>query len=140
MLAYEMIRRRQTTLHNRPTPAEMEILGVLWELGPSTVRDVVEVIEKRKATHYTTILKLMQIMHQKDLVIRDEKGKAHIYKVAQKQELTQRNAVSDLLEKVFSGSAAKLVQHVLETKAATREELAEIRRMISEAEAKAGDK
>jgi len=115
----------------------MEILGVLWELGPSTVRDVVKVIEKRKATHYTTVLKLMQIMHQKGLVVRDEKGKAHIYRVAQKQELTQKNAVSDLLEKVFSGSAAKLVQHVLETKSASREELAEIRRMISEAEARA---
>ena len=115
----------------------MEILGVLWELGPSTVRDVVKMIEKRKATHYTTVLKLMQIMHQKGLVARDEEGKAHIYRVAQKQELTQKNAVSDLLEKVFSGSAAKLVQHVLETKSASREELAEIRRMISEAEARA---
>lgn len=132
-----MIRRRRSLPQSRPTPAEMEILGVLWELGPSTVRDVVKMIEKRKATHYTTVLKLMQIMHQKGLVARDEKGKAHIYRVAQKQELTQKNAVSDLLEKVFSGSAAKLVQHVLETKSASREELAEIRRMISEAEARA---
>ncbi|HKX84106.1 MAG TPA: BlaI/MecI/CopY family transcriptional regulator, partial [Pyrinomonadaceae bacterium] len=89
---------------------------------------------KTKPTQYTTILKLMQIMHQKGLVTRNEKEKAHIYRAAQSQQSTRTNVVGDLLDKMFQGSAAKLVQHVLETKAASREELAEIRRMITEAE------
>ncbi|HEV8591821.1 MAG TPA: BlaI/MecI/CopY family transcriptional regulator [Pyrinomonadaceae bacterium] len=129
-----MLRRNKTLNKIRPTAGELEILGVLWQSGPSTVRDVFETIAKNKSTQYTTILKLMQIMHQKGLLVRNEKEKAHIYRAAQSQEQTQTNVVTDLLDKVFQGSAAKLVQHVLETKAASPEEIAEIRRMITEAE------
>ena len=125
-----MLRRTKT----KPTAAELEILSVLWQSGPSTVRDVFESIAETKPTQYTTILKLMQIMHQKGLVARNEKEKAHVYRAAQSQQSTQTNVVGDLLDKMFQGSAAKLVQHVLETKAASPEELAEIRRMITEAE------
>jgi predicted transcriptional regulator len=129
-----MLRRNKTHNKIKPTAGELEILGVLWQSGPSTVREVFESIAETKNTQYTTILKLMQIMHQKGLLVRNEKEKAHVYRAAQSQEQTQTNVVTDLLDKVFQGSAAKLVQHVLETKAASREELAEIRRMIAEAE------
>lgn len=119
---------------NKPTVAELEILDILWDRGKATVRDIHEVINSQRPTAYTTVLKTMQIMHDKGLVKRDESGKAHVYKPAQSQRQTQRNLVTDLLDKAFRGSALKLVQHVLETKPATAEELAEIRRMIAEAE------
>ena len=124
---------------NQPTPAELEILDVLWELKKATVREVFKEISKRKATTYTTVLKFMQIMREKGLVTRDVKEKAHVYRPRQTQRQTQTKLVSTLLEKAFRGSALSLVQHVLETKPASREELSEIRRMINEVEAR-GDK
>lgn len=123
---------------NKPTPAELEILTVLWKKETATVRDVYEVLNQRKPTVYTTVLKLMQIMYEKGLVERDSSNKAHIYRARQPQMETQQNLVSDLLEKAFRGSALKLVQHVLETKPASAEDLAEIRRLITEAEEKNG--
>jgi len=120
----------------KPTSAELEILAVLWELGPTSVRNVFERLSEKKATTYTTVLKFMQIMNEKGLVKRDEKSRAHIYRAAIAQEHTQKGLVKDLLDKAFRGSALRLVQHVLETKPASREELAEIKRMIAEAEAR----
>ena len=117
----------------KPTSAELEILNILWEKGPSPVSVVHDYVRGRKPTHYTTILKLMQIMHEKGLVKRNESGKAHIYRAAVTEDQTQTNLVADLLERAFRGSASKLVQHVLEAKAASADELAEIRRMIEEA-------
>jgi len=128
------------TKKDKPTSAELEILDVLWQKGNATVRDVHNEINARRPTAYTTVLKLMQIMFEKGLVRRDPQGKAHIYRPAQSQQQTQKRLVSDLLDKAFRGSALKLVQHVLETKPATAEELAEIRRMINEAEAKGARK
>jgi predicted transcriptional regulator len=125
---------------NHPTPAELEILDILWDLKKGTVRDVYEVISSRKTTAYTTVLKTMQIMQAKGLVVRDTQGKAHIYRPKSSQQNTQKKLVSSLLDKAFRGSALSLVQHVLETKPTTREELAEIRRLIDEAEAKGGKK
>jgi len=119
---------------SKPTSAELDILNVLWEKGPSTVRDVYGSLNERKPTTYTTVLKFMQIMNEKGLVKRDEHAKAHIYRAVPTEEQTQKNMVSDLLDRAFRGSALKLVQHVLETKAASPAELAEIRRMIAEAE------
>jgi predicted transcriptional regulator len=121
---------------NKPTAAELEILDVIWEIGQATVREVHEIINTRKPTAYTTVLKLMQIMDEKGLVERDKNAKAHVYTAKQAQEQTQKNLVSDLLEKAFRGSALKLVQHVLETKPASAEELEEIRKLITEAEKK----
>ena len=121
---------------NKPTTAELEILRVLWEKQQATVREIHEDIERRRPTTYTTVLKIMQIMHEKGLVKRDEKAKAHIYRPAYSRQQTQKNLVGDLLDKAFNGSALKLVQHVLETKPSSPEELAEIRRLISEAEAR----
>ena len=121
---------------NKPTPAELEILDVLWTTGPASVRRVFDLLSERRAVTYTTVLKFMQIMNGKGLVKRDEKAKAHVYCPTQTQEETQKTLVGDLLDKAFRGSAMKLVQHVLETKPSSREELDEIRRMINEAEAK----
>lgn len=119
---------------NHPTKAELEILTVLWEKGEATVREVHEIIGKTKPAVYTTVLKTMQIMFEKDLVERDDSNRAHVYRAKQPAEHTRKNLVSDLLEKAFRGSALKLVQHVLETKPASAEELAEIRKLINEAE------
>jgi predicted transcriptional regulator len=121
---------------NKPTKAELEILSILWEKERATVREVYEIINKRKPSSYTTVLKQMQIMFEKGLVKRDDSNRAHIFSAKQPQEQTQKNLVSDLLEKAFRGSALKLVQHVLETKPASAEELAEIRKLITEAEKK----
>jgi predicted transcriptional regulator len=124
----------------KPTASELEILDVLWEKKHATVRDIYEEIGRRRPMTYTTVLKLMQIMNEKGLVRRDEKGKAHIYRAARSQEQTQKRLVSDLLEKAFRGSALKLVQHVLETKPTTPEELEEIKRLIRDAEKKGAEK
>ena len=124
----------------KPTASELEILGVLWEKRRATVREIHEAINRRRPTAYTTVLKFMQIMLEKNLVRRDEKDRAHIYRPAQSQQQTQKSLVADLLDKAFRGSALTLVQHVLETKPASPEELAEIRRMINEAEAKGAKK
>jgi|SRR4029079_18342446 len=124
----------------KPTAAELEILDILWEMRRATVGDIHKTISDRRPTAYTTVLKQMQIMHEKGLVQRDEKGKAHIYRPAQSQRQTQSRLVTDLLNKAFRGSALKLVQHVLETKPASPEELAEIRKLIADAETKGAKK
>lgn len=124
-------------MSKKPTSAELEILDVLWARGAATVREVYEILSARsKPPGYTTVLKLMQIMHEKGLVERDSSAKAHVYRARASQAETQKSLVSDLLEKAFRGSALKLVQHVLETKPASAAELAEIRQLISEAEKK----
>jgi BlaI family penicillinase repressor len=127
--------------NGKPTAAELEILDALWQRGAATVREIYETLSVRsKPPGYTTVLKLMQIMHEKGLVERDDSAKAHVYRARQTQDETQKNLVSDLLEKAFRGSALKLVQHVLETKPASAEELAEIRNLIAEAEKKGENK
>jgi len=128
------------TSTNQPTPAELEILDILWELKKATVREVYEQISKGRPTTYTTVLKFMQIMQEKGLVSRDEKSKAHIYSPKHSQRQTQTKLVGSLLDRAFRGSALGLVQHVLETKPTTREELAAIRQMIDDAEARGGNR
>src|SRR5579872_2804838 len=93
----------------RPTDAELEILTVLWSIGPATVRDVYEVINRRRPAQYSTILKFMQIMAEKGLVRRDEKQRAHIYAAARSREWTQRQLAGDLMERAFNGSARALM-------------------------------
>jgi len=118
----------------RPTDAELEILTVLWSRGPSTVREVHEAIAARKPTQYTTVLKLLQIMAEKGLVQRDEKQRAHIYEAARPQEQTQRQLAGDLLQRAFNGSAKSLMMGALSSKKASREELAELRKLLDEYE------
>ena len=118
----------------RPTDAELEILTLLWSRGPSTVREVHEAISIRKPTQYTTVLKMLQIMTDKNLVMRDEKQRAHVYKPAKPREWTQRQLAGDLLQRAFSGSATSLLMGALSARKASREDLAEVRRFLDEYE------
>src|SRR5690349_8840191 len=93
----------------RPTDAELEILTVLWSRGPSTVREVHEILARKRAAQYTTILKLLQIMAEKRLVSRDETQRAHSYSASRPREVTQRQLARDLLERAFAGSAAEML-------------------------------
>ena len=116
----------------RPTDAELEILTVLWTTGPATVRQVFESISQRRATQYSTILKFMQIMADKGLVLRDEEERAHIYRAARPREWTQRQLAGHLLERAFSGSAKALLIGALSAKKATKSELVELRKWLDE--------
>jgi len=118
----------------RPTDAELAILSVLWQRGPSTVREVHAALGKSRTTGYTTVLKLMQIMAEKGLVERDERQRAHVYAARLAEHETQRQLVGDLLERAFGGSAAKLVMHALSAQKSSDEELAQIRKLLDEFE------
>jgi BlaI family transcriptional regulator, penicillinase repressor len=118
----------------RPTDAELAILRVLWERGPSTVRQVQESLSGQRVIGYTTILKLMQIMADKGLVARDESDRTHIYAARKSEEHTQRQLLQDLLDRAFGGSALKLVMQALSTRKSSPEELAQIRQLLDEGE------
>ena len=118
----------------RPTDAELEILSVLWSRGPSTVRDVHAAINKRKPAQYSTVLKFLQIMAEKGLVRRDEEQRAHVYQAARPREWTQRQLAGDLLQRGFNGSAKSLMMGALSARKASKEELAELRRLLDEYE------
>ena len=121
-------------VRKRPTAAELSILHVLWTRGPSTVREVHDVLNAVRPSGYTTVLKLMQIMAEKDLVRRDEKRRAHVYRARILREKTQARLVSDLVDKVFGGSASRLVMQALSSKRSSAKELAEIRRILDDME------
>lgn len=114
----------------RPTDAELAILRILWERGPSTVRQVHEQLARERVAAYTTALKLLQIMTEKGLVERDERERTHVYKAKLSEDQTQRQLVRDLLDRAFGGSAGKLVMQALATKRASADELREIRKVI----------
>jgi predicted transcriptional regulator len=118
----------------RPTPAELEILRVLWTRGPSTVREVQEILEHDRPTGYTTVLKLLQIMTEKKLVSRDEAARAHVYAARAPEQQTQRQLVGDLMDRAFGGSALQLVMHALSSRKASPEELARIRELLDRME------
>ena len=120
----------RTPVLPRPTDAELSILRVLWERGPSTVRQVHEVLSRERPAAYTTALKLLQIMTEKGLVRRDDSDRTHIYHPRLSEEQTQRQLVRDLLDRAFGGSASKLVMQALAARRATPEELTEIRQLI----------
>lgn len=122
--------KRATERLPRPTHAELEILHVLWERGPSSVRDVHDVLQGARVAGYTTVLKLLQIMTEKGLVRRDDRERTHLYKASLSRERTQRQLVSDLLERAFGGSASHLVIQALATRKASAEEIAEIRKLL----------
>jgi predicted transcriptional regulator len=121
-----------TKMLPRPTDAELEILTVLWSIGPATVREVYDVIRRRRPAQYCTILKFMQIMAEKGLVSRDEAQRAHVYAPAKSKEWTQKQLAGDLLARAFSGSAKALLVGALSARKATREELDEMRRLLDE--------
>jgi BlaI family penicillinase repressor len=116
----------------KPTEAELEILTVLWSLGPATVREIHDTINRRRTAQYSTILKFLQIMAEKGLVRRDEKQRAHIYEAARPREWTQRQLAGDLLERAFNGSAKALLIGALSSRKATKQELADLRKLLDE--------
>ncbi len=116
----------------RPTDRELTILRILWDNGPSTVRQVNEAMNEDSETGYTTTLKLMQIMTEKGLVLRDKSQFKHVFKPALSEEKAQNQLVGDLLERAFSGSAEKLVMRALSAKKISASERESIRKMLDE--------
>ena len=114
----------------KPTEAELAILGVLWDRGTATVREVHDTLSHTQDTGYTTVLKFLQIMHEKGLVTRDTSQRSHVYAPAVAREAIQTNLVSELLDKAFEGSAQNLILRALAARPSTPEELDAIRAMI----------
>jgi predicted transcriptional regulator len=123
----------------RPTDAELAILRVLWDRGPSTVRQVHDVLSANREFAYTTTLKLLQLMTEKGVAVRQEDGRVHLYRAAVAQEETQRHLIRDLVDRAFGGSPSRLVMQALAATPASAEELREIRRLLKEHEEKTRD-
>ena len=121
-----------------PTHTELAILGVLWDVGPATVRDVHDRLSKREAIGYTSVLKMLQVMHKKGLVKRDESQRSHVYRAARPASQVQRGLVSDLIKRAFAGSAADLAVHALSARSVSKEELARVRAFLDEKERENG--
>lgn len=115
-----------------PTDAELAILTVLWRRGPSTVREVHEALHPSQGTGYTTVLKLMQLMAQKGLLLRDESQRSHVYRAARAEAQTQRRLLGDLMDRAFAGSTSQLVLRALSVKRASAEELEQIRSLLDQ--------
>ncbi len=113
-----------------PTESELEILQVLWQLGPSSVRTVNELLNEKREVGYTTSLKIMQIMNGKGLVTRDTTARTHIYHPAVQEKNIQRNLLDNFIDKAYRGSAMSLVMQALGNEKATTEELDELKAMI----------
>jgi len=116
----------------RPTDAELAILRVLWQRGPSTVREVHDALSSSQETGYTTVLKLLQIMTDKGLVVRDESQRAHVYSSSESEQRTQRKLIGDLIDRAFGGSPSKLVMQALSASKASPAELTAIRRLLDQ--------
>jgi len=120
--------------HLKPTESELEILQLLWEHGPQSVRFVHEQISKTKETGYTTTLKIMQLMVDKGLAIRDTSTRSHIYSASIQQDKTQKQLLSNFINKAFRGSASNLVLHALGNLKPSSEELEKIKNLIDQIE------
>jgi BlaI family penicillinase repressor len=114
----------------RPTESELELLRILWERQPATVREIYDALNEERPSGYTTVLKLLQIMTAKGLVVRDEANRAHVYRSAISQDAMQSKILKDLSVRLFSGSAAQLALHALEMEPASDSELEEIRALL----------
>jgi BlaI family penicillinase repressor len=125
-----------TTANRKPTSSELEILHVLWERGPSTVREVHQTLNEKRPIGYTSVLKLMQIMTAKGTVRRNEEQRAHVYEAVQPEEKTKRDLALDVLQRVFDGSASELMMHALAGQKASKQEIDEMRRLLNEHERK----
>ena len=126
-MVWRMVKKRETP---KPTESELELLGILWERGPVTVRELFEAVNLGRPVVYTGVLKLLQIMTEKGLVERDERGRAHVYRAAVSQADTERRFLQELSEKFFAGSAAQLALRALQLEKASDEELDAIRQLI----------
>jgi BlaI family transcriptional regulator, penicillinase repressor len=118
------------TIIPRPTEAELELLQILWQKEPATVREIHDALNHEKTSGYTTVLKLLQIMTTKGLVVRDEANRAHVYRAAFTQDAMQSRLLKDLSNRLFAGSAAQLALHALSMEQASDDELAEIRALL----------
>lgn len=117
----------------KPTEAELTLLNILWKMGPATVRQIHETVSQTQNTGYTTVLKILQIMHEKTLVIRDESNRAHVYAPANSEMVTQSSLLKDLVLKAFGGSTSKLVMRALDN-STSKEEIEDIRQLLNELE------
>lgn len=124
----------RTETKSKPTNSEVGILQVLWTRGPATVREVHDDLNRNREIGYTTVLKLMQIMLEKGLLVRDETARGHVYRPAEPQATAKRNLVGDLMDRAFGGSAHDLIMHALTAKRATAAELADIRNLLDRLE------
>jgi BlaI family penicillinase repressor len=129
-LHYEKNRTMSEMKNIKPTESELEILRVLWDKREATVREVHEVLSEFKDSGYTTTLKLLQIMHEKGLVNRNDSGKTHIYQAAVSREQTQKQMLGKMMDSLFGGSTTQLVMHALGNKAPSADELKEIQQML----------
>jgi len=120
----------------QPTEVEMQMLRILWELGPSPVREIHRRLNAAKGTNYSTTVKMLAVMLQKGLVKRDEKAQPHVYRPVLTRAKTGKRLLDDLIEKVYEGSAMSLVLQALSSGKATKEELGELRRMLDQMEGK----
>ncbi|MFT6920250.1 MAG: BlaI family penicillinase repressor [Cognaticolwellia sp.] len=117
----------------KPTEAELTLLNILWKIGPATVRQVHDTVSQSQKTGYTTVLKILQIMHEKTLVIRDESNRAHVYAPSNSEMVTQSSLLKDLVLKAFGGSTSKLVMRALDN-STSKEEIEDIRQLLNELE------
>jgi predicted transcriptional regulator len=124
----------------RPTRLELTILGVLWESGPSTVREITKALNKARRTGYTTVLKMLQIMNEKGLVSRDESQRPQIYRARYSQEQTRKHLLRDLLDRAFDGSVKALVMQALATRKSSPEEIEAIEELLDRIEKRKGRK
>jgi len=118
----------------RPTDAELSILRVLWEAGPRSVREIQHLMNENRPTGYTTVLKMLQIMTEKGLVVRDESVRPQIYRPRLSRVQTQRRLLTDLLQRAFGGSVRELVLQALATRKSSPEELANIEELLDRLE------
>lgn len=119
---------------SQPTEVELQILRILWELGPSPVRDIHRRLEADKGTSYSTTVKMLSVMLQKKLVTRNEKAQPHVYRPALSREKTGKRMLGELIEKVYDGSAMSLVLQALSSSKPTQEEVDEVRRLLDQME------
>lgn len=117
----------------KPTAAELSLLNIMWQIGPATVRQIHDVLSETQTTGYSTVLKILQIMHEKALVTRDESNRAHIYAPANSEIQTQSSLLKDLVTKAFGGSTSKLVLRALND-STSREEIADIKKILNQLE------
>ena len=117
----------------KPTEAELSLLNILWEIGPATVKQIHLSVSETQSVGYTTVLKILQIMHEKTLVVRDESNRAHIYTPADSEIQTQSSLLKDLVIKAFGGSRSKLVMRAIGD-STTKEEIDDIRQMLNQLE------
>ena len=126
--------------HEHPTPGELEILQVLWQRGPSTVREVMRVLNPTRRRAYTTVMSLMNVMFEKGLVKRERRGQAFVYRPRAPRKKTLSAMVGDLLGRAFDGSASAMVAHLLEQANLSEDELEEIRQAVDAYGRKRGER